>query len=45
MDSAVLSGIGTAIKKEVSKSIHVNVYLLPEVVTGSFTDSIDSDTG
>ena len=36
MDSAVLSGIGTAITYEVSKSMQVSAYLFPELVVGSF---------
>ena len=36
MDSAVLSGIGTAITYEVNKSMQVSAYLFPELVVGSF---------
>ena len=35
MDAAVLFGIGSAITWEVSKSIQINAYLLPDVVVGN----------
>ena len=34
-DSAVLSGIGTAMMQEVNKSIQVRAYPFPELVVGS----------